>query len=227
MNGFNKTYMAEVKAAGDRRYSFTISTTDVDRHVDRVLGWDLGPFAQNAVVLFAHDHTAPIARAEETTFDGERLRSTAAFPPPGVSATADTVAGLLDADVLRAASVGFLPREWQRNDDTGGFDFTLAELLEWSIVAVPANDRALSERAKSLGIDLAPLADVREREFLRCLAGRCDPVKPSDVDVERLVHQLSQPVLDVALRVVDDRFALRTGRLSDRRNTGSRLGGAR
>jgi phage head maturation protease len=75
-----------------------------------------------------------------------------------VSARADEIWRIVDADVLRAMSVGFLPTKapnfiWKNNDEeTGiitGFEFVGQELLENSVVPVPANPAALAQ-ARSL-----------------------------------------------------------------------------
>lgn len=151
---------------------FIISTDAVDRMGDTIApkGWDLKSFKKGGSVLFAHKSSdLPIARPEDTKVSDGKLISSAAFPDKGVYPFADTVLGLIDFGALRAASVGFLPKEWkvseERDDGTSFFpplDFTKQELLEWSVVPVPANPEALVS-AKSAGIDLIPYVDWCER----------------------------------------------------------------
>ena len=62
--------------------------------------------------------------------------------PYGKDALADTVARMVKAGYLTSTSVGFKPLQWTPNRDTGGRIFTDVELLEFSIVPVPANPQA-------------------------------------------------------------------------------------
>ena len=55
--------------------------------------------------------------------------------------------------MLNAVSVGFIPLEWTENQR--GYDITKWELLEFSAVAVPANQDAIAEAVKSFGDDFA------------------------------------------------------------------------
>ena len=134
------------KAAGDRRLSAIASTEAVDRVGDVILqsGWDLEPFRANPVILRQHDHSRPVARAENVRVAGDELRMTIVFPPPGGSADADETWNLVEAGVLRALSVGFMPLETRpRPNSSGGLTIVRAELWEVSLVAVPANPEAL------------------------------------------------------------------------------------
>ncbi len=44
---------------------------------------------------------------------------------------------------MRGASIGFRPLTTPKANDLGGYDFGSVELLEWSLVPVPANPDAL------------------------------------------------------------------------------------
>ena len=155
----------EVKAAEgeSRRMTFTISTASVDRMGDTIAveGWDLADFRKNPVVLWAHDQGAPpVGKATRVAVEKGKLVADVEFTPPGMSAFNDTVYAMLKGGFLNATSVGFLPTEWKFADDPGrraGIDFLKQQLLEFSVVPVPANAEALVQ-ARSLGIDLAPIA---------------------------------------------------------------------
>lgn len=170
-----KTYDPDIKQADDdRAREFVVSTARVDREGDRIVGWDLRNFRKNPVVLWSHQRMAPpIAKATSVVWTGEKLRSTAQFPPPGTHAFADTVLEMIDAGLLNASSVGFQPLEGTVEPNSfGGFDMS-AELLEWSVVPVPANPGALIEEAKGAGIDPAPLRRRREQLVKRCSGPAC------------------------------------------------------
>lgn len=135
-----------------RTVSATISTGSIDRQGDTVdpVGWQLERYLSNPVVLWAHDYRAlPIAKALDVSVKGSgrraRLRATARFE---TFPFADAVFNLIAAGTINATSVGFAPLEWKfaEEDEDRGFaamDITKAELLEYSVVPVPANAEAL------------------------------------------------------------------------------------
>jgi hypothetical protein len=143
------------KADKDRTIRVVASDETVDRYGDiiRVSGWDLGNFKANPVLLFGHNSRQPPIGTADAFIDGKRLMADAEFLPEGVSNFADEIWRIVDAGALRAVSVGFLPTEtpnpiWRDDDeDSGiltGFEFVGQELLELSVVPVPANPSALA-----------------------------------------------------------------------------------
>lgn len=161
-----KGYIVEnvkVVDLANRQVEWTISTGMVDRDQDTiaVAGWQLENFRKNPVVLWAHSsRQPPVGRAPEVEIKGKRLRSVSEFTPAGVSPFNDMIFNMVVLDFLRAVSVGFLPMEFERApEDSGrgfGFDFLKQDLLEYSVVPVPANPEAL-RRAKDQGVDLNPM----------------------------------------------------------------------
>lgn len=131
------------------------STPSVDRDKDRVLpfGADLTNFAKNPLLIFGHNYTDPwsiIGRAAETMVGADGVR----FRPELRQAANETdpmniIRLLWEQDLLRAASIGFNPIEWKENE-FGGRDFTRWELLEISLVPIPANADALRLAAKAV-----------------------------------------------------------------------------
>ena len=131
------------------------STPSVDRDRDRVmpLGADLTNFTKNPVLIFGHNYTDPwsiIGRAAETMVGADGVR----FRPELRQAANETdpmniIRLLWEQDLLRAASIGFNPMEWKENE-FGGRDFTRWELLEISLVPIPANADALRLAAKAV-----------------------------------------------------------------------------
>ena len=147
---------------------FVVSDSEVDRDNDRVMakGLNLENFlAAKAPVLFAHNQRdLPVARAPDTQRVGNRIKSTAQFPSADLYEFGNTVGRLVLNDFLGAASIGFLPTEWKFIDSRGDWavDFLKADLLEYSIVPVPANPRALVG-AKSMGIELRSVVEWCEK----------------------------------------------------------------
>lgn len=141
-----------------RRRTFVISSDSVDRDNDVInqAGWQLGNYQANPVVLWAHDYSSlPVGKCVELGVRGHQLIATAEFADHPM---ASTVLSLVDGGFLRATSVGFrpLPGKYTVNEQRGGMDFESCELLEFSIVPVPANPDALI-MARAAGIDLAPI----------------------------------------------------------------------
>lgn len=129
-----------------------METKDRDGDTLQATGARLDNYRRNPVVLWAHDHKGlPVAKALSIeAVDGVGLRAQIQFPPRGVDEFADRVHSMWAAGFLNAASVGFIPRAGNPNKSGGGNTFTEWELLEFSIVPVPANADALRLAAKAL-----------------------------------------------------------------------------
>lgn len=181
------SFATTIKAAddGSRRMTFTISTASIDRYGDTIAvdGWQLEAYRANPVVLWAHDQSSlPLGRATRVEVDGAALVAEAEFTPAGVARFNDAVYDMLKGGFLNATSVGFLPLEWKFADDPGrryGVDFTKQELLEFSVVPVPANAEALVQ-ARAAGIDAGPLVDWARRIVARDPAGDPPAFTPCD-----------------------------------------------
>jgi hypothetical protein len=94
--------------------------------------------------------------------DAHRTLATLQLLPEGISKAADLVRGMVKAGLRLGASIGFQPLEWEpvdpRKDDWWDpLRFLKAQLLEASIVVVPANPEALAV-AKRLGAPRTLLA---------------------------------------------------------------------
>jgi len=158
-------------AAADRIVQFVISTGAVDRDGDTIdpNGWDLVSFQKAGAILWGHrGDELPIAQSLGVWIEEGKLKAKCRFPERDVYAFADTVYQLIKAECLRCTSVGFKPKTWEENGERVGsgwgppLDFKSQELLEYSVVSVPANPEALVE-AKSLGIDMGPYVQWAEK----------------------------------------------------------------
>jgi HK97 family phage prohead protease len=153
--------------AGERAVDFIISTESVDRMTDVVSlgGWKTANWQRNPVVLWGHDDSIPaIGRGTKLRIQDKELRSTAIFAERDIYPLADTIFQLIKAKFISAASVGFIPLKLRPagGDRKFGVDFIEQELLEWSVVNIPANPECLSQ-ARSMGIDTKPLIGWAER----------------------------------------------------------------
>jgi hypothetical protein len=155
----------EIKDMGDRRVLFTISKEVVDRDGDilRASGCDLTNYLKNKVFLgFHNSRDFPLGKVVKFWVEGDRVKADVYFPKiEELSSDINNVsekARLIDfcyccykTGMLNAVSVGFIPLEWVETEN--GFDILKWELLEFSAVAVPANQDAIAEAVKSFGED--------------------------------------------------------------------------
>jgi HK97 family phage prohead protease len=155
------------RAADDdsRVVTFVFSDGTVDRMGDKInpYGWELGGFRKNPVCLWAHLSTEPpIGRVVRTFVSGDRLMGNIQFASAETYPFADTIYRLVQEKFINAVSVGFMPILWDWADGAdrrGGIDFEKQELLEISVVPIPANVNALIEaRTKSWGRGSARMA---------------------------------------------------------------------
>ena len=154
-----KTLPVLVENAGARRKRFIISTESVDRDNDTIAlrGWVLDSFARNPVVFYNHEtYGYPIGKAVEIGVSGSALKSVVEFMPStvpnGAGEAAEAVWQMVEGGFLCAASVGFRPLEYttaksRMSDDDWwpALDFTKVELMEWSVVGIPANPDAVAD----------------------------------------------------------------------------------
>ncbi len=151
-------FLTKTKAAADQdsgSFKVVVSTDDRDRQGESVLqsGWDLSFFKLNPVVLWAHDYSAlPVGTCTSIEVIDGKLVAEGKFAPADANPFGQQVRRLYELGMVNTTSVGFIPKEFDANNDE---IITKAELLEFSFVPVPANPYALSVRqVKDLGIDV-------------------------------------------------------------------------
>jgi HK97 family phage prohead protease len=178
---------------------FKVSTEDVDRSRDivKVAGWRTTNWEANPVVMFAHDyHSLPVAKGlavEKQT----SLLADAEFPSKALYPFGNTVYAMLREGYLNAVSVGFAPIKYNRNEDRGGLDFEEQELLEFSVVPVPANPNALVV-ARDAGIDVEPVI-----RWAQHIAFGEQALPDMKVLEGRIVEAIGKLIADVAVLKVD------------------------
>ncbi len=169
-DGIRVPFMAEVKVEDDtkRQLLFTISTNSIDRSGDKInqSGWDLESYRKNPVVLIFHDYgNFPVAKSNHIWTENDKLKSITEFVPagnPAIGRTAEGAYQLYKQGFMSASSVGFLPKKYNYAEDKDrkfGIDFEEQELLEYSLVPVPANPEALIE-ARGMGIDDSAIMEM-------------------------------------------------------------------
>jgi HK97 family phage prohead protease/HK97 family phage major capsid protein len=133
---------------------FILSDETPDRMDDVIMsdGWDLKAFKKNPIALFNHRSDFPIGKWHDLRVEDKALKGLLELAPSGTSERVDEIRRLVDAGILKAVSVGFKPIEVEDREGTSwGYVYHKCELVETSLVAVPANPNALAV-AKSLKI---------------------------------------------------------------------------
>ena len=137
---------------GKGEFVFTASTARSDRENDVIEphGWVLEQFKDGGPLLWGHDQSKlPIGRVLWVKVDDGKLIGKAKFN--GQTQLSTDVEKLVRSGDLTALSVGFRPVDMKMNNE-GGRNFTKQELLEISVVNVPANPDAVIHSIKSMDI---------------------------------------------------------------------------
>jgi HK97 family phage prohead protease len=135
LQGYFKGYKEE-----DDSIEFIASSNAVDREGESIdpMGWDLSNIGKNLPLLWSHDaRELPIGKVTEAHVEGNNLIAAVKFAHE-VNDFAKKVYDLVKAGFLNAVSVGFIPKAY---DNEG--NMISQELLELSVVNVPANQEAL------------------------------------------------------------------------------------
>jgi HK97 family phage prohead protease len=167
----------EIRAAGgndlgDREFEFIASDETPDSYGDivRAEGWELRRYKKNPIILFNHKGDMPVGYSPKTAVEGKALITRVKLADEGTSDFIDTLYKLMKQRIVRAMSVGFRPTKdvtIMRDKDNNfiGLEFNGQELLENSIVSVPANPNSLS-LAKSWGAKDSTMARLVEADAL-------------------------------------------------------------
>lgn len=156
-----KKYVGE--NTGVRRIEGYASTSELDSTYDIVLptafSARLEKFMKNPVMLFNHDLDSPIGKVVEATVDEKGLRVVAEIAT-GVGKS-DEVWALIEQGVLKAFSfwAKIIDADWNELPGDGYVRVIKdVELLEVSVVSVPANGSALfAAKAAHANFEVEPL----------------------------------------------------------------------
>lgn len=151
----------------DKPIKFVASTATPDRYGDVVdqKGWDLRAYNRNPVVLFNHNPTQmPIGKGKAYV-ENEQLMLEVEFDQK--DEMAKTIEQKVRDGYISAVSVGFQPTESvsrrslpsdHRYHGKSGNYFAKSELLEVSIVTIPANNEATLSKQFTREIGLVDVA---------------------------------------------------------------------
>ena len=146
-----------VKGVSEKTFKIAgyANTSDKDRSGDIVKpeAWAKGieNFRRNPILLYQHDHNKPIGKISSVTVDKKGI-----FVEASVSEAAEKQHGvktLISDGVLKSFSVGFRVKDADYDKRTDTFLIKDVELLEISVVSVPANQNSLFSVRKSFEDD--------------------------------------------------------------------------
>lgn len=184
---FARMFVKKGEENQEEEFSFQCSSEDVDRHGDIVMqnfildAFDPKSKAYNPVFLWQHNRNlGPIGRIEEFTSEKPLVARVTPLPK-GIDPNADMQWAKVRLGFLKMVSVSFIPREWEyiysgdgKNRTITGYRYTKNELLEVSLVTIPANPFAgrkeLAVRANEViepfgkGFDMFLTGQGQERE---------------------------------------------------------------
>lgn len=140
---FNIPVDFEIKTVGDDDETIEIegfaNTTTVDRVGDIILeeAWTKGGldnYLKNPIILAYHNHARPIGKMVDYSINNKGLKVTAQ-----ILQSAGEVYSLIKSGVLKTFSVGFRTKDADYDTDTDLFVIKDLELMEISVVSIPAN----------------------------------------------------------------------------------------
>lgn len=195
----HKTFAIKVL---DRRKDggrIVISTGGVDRDQDRVMprGARLDNYLKNPVVQWGHNYFDPwatVGRSNAVEISDDGVIADFTLRPAANEQDPQNIVQLLwDGEWIRTASIGFKPDpENTERNDFGGLDFNVWELLEWSLVPIPANQDALRLAAKQYPAAYkAYQAEVQKRG--RVLSAKNEEkIKQARDNLDEVLDQLAE-----------------------------------
>lgn len=189
-----RSFDCEAKQVDKNIVDFVITTEDIDRYGERVLsnGCQFENYLKNPVVLFAHDWTMPIGKCLGIRIlNGKIEARTEFFPDLIEDPKMKTAVNLALNGVLKAVSIGFIPKkvDYERINDETIKTYTEWELVEYSLVSIPANPNAL---AKDFSPQNQKAGRVISQANLEKLLQACDLMEQALATIRELLT-LAQP----------------------------------
>lgn len=139
------------RADYDARFTMSAATPDRVRDTIEPAAYDsVVKKTKRVIALWQHDPDRPIGSWEKLKAEGDKLTGYIKFASTSIAQMAKQ---LIDDGVPLGASIGF--RGAAEPNKHGGLHFKELELLECSIVSVPAHPRAY-QIAKSFGVEITP-----------------------------------------------------------------------
>jgi HK97 family phage prohead protease len=193
-DGLSFDCFTKITKKEDNKFHFTFSTATEDRHRDIVdQKFKLTNFKKNPVLLDSHSYdsiTDIVGKVSKIGIKDGKLKGSVEFAldnPKGMLAYK-----LAEGGFLNATSIGFIPLKFE--DDYKRI--AESELLEISVVAVPANPEALMSKLKEF-------TEATEEEIKEVVKARAEeiPEEEDEITEEEIVAEIRQNALDEALEI--------------------------
>jgi HK97 family phage prohead protease/HK97 family phage major capsid protein len=204
----------------DREFILSDETPDRLGDIIKSDGWNLENFQKNPVALFNHNANHVIGTWKNLRVEKGGLRGKLELAPKGTSPRIDEIRKLVEAGILRAVSVGFRPLAHEPRSKTGnpatdmfgGMIFLKSELVETSLVSIPANPNALAIM-KSLDISPATmrvvLAEQGNKEQRAIATGlHAEQGKPTSDRKTTIMTPLSKRIEEMQQSILADKDKL-------------------
>jgi HK97 family phage prohead protease len=142
-----KSFNAELRSA---TLIMTDETVDSYGDIVKAKGADLERFKSNPIALLNHKSDRIIGTWGDIVTKPKSIEGTVTVALEGTSPHVDEAYALMSQGILRAASIGFMPKKVERRLDDNGeplWSYIIHEwdLYECSIVSIPANPSALAK----------------------------------------------------------------------------------
>lgn len=199
VRSFSAEFRKKAKEADDRTVTFVASdgSRDSAHTVLNVDGWDLDRFNANPIIGYQHDIYGGWNKSDPDFVIGKgrayvedkKLMVDITFEPGNINPLAEKIYQKILFGSLNAVSVGFMPvgkGAWGKGNEGPGeeretYYYAGQELLEISVVNIPANPNATKKADDPIGKELAAL---------RAEAPKADDQTRADAQAEAAALQL-------------------------------------
>lgn len=200
-----KFYVAETRALRNGDVESYVSTEAIDRMGDviKAKGWELETYKKSgSPVLFGHDQDKHIGNAVEMEIQRKGLWSVTRFHEK--TQMSREAAILARERLMPGWSVGFQPTEKPEERMVDGvfkgYIFTKQELLEYSLVSVPANPEAVSKAFDMVRKGLINDEMIDRFNLSAIFAGPSPLAEEDSGETERILEHLRARTLASYLR---------------------------
>lgn len=144
------------------------NTPALDRDKDRIFPEkiDTENFTKNPALFWGHNYRDPwamIGRIGEWNVTSEQFKFKPELREPvNENDPMQIIRSLWDTGILRAASIGFMPKDKPAPNEEGGYDYGEIELLEISLVPIPAHQDAMRMAIKAFEDELKTVVPYRD-----------------------------------------------------------------
>jgi len=175
------------------------NTTTVDRVGDIILeeAWTKGGldnYLKNPIILAYHNHSRPIGKMVNYAVNNKGLQITAE-----IIKSAGEVYSLIKSGVLKTFSVGFRTTEADYDTDTDLFVIKDLELMEVSVVSIPANADSIFSVKKSFETD-EEYTSFKAEFIVDTNTAIADKGSNNDSDKEEKIMPQTQAEIEADLR---------------------------